>query len=413
MRRGAIPWIELAGSPAGSSHFSVRGAYHYHEKRSPSFPHPAPANGILKGMAVTIEDAPATSAQLDDLDRRLLNAVQEDFPLSPRPFADLVARLDTTEGDIIARVQRLKDAHIIRQISAIFDSRMLGYHGSLVAMKTAPEDEAAAAEIINRHPGVSHNYRRNHPYNLWFTLTLPPGMDLHEEIETLAKKANAINTWPLPTIKLHKIGVTMDMTGEKDRGEREAEGAKKRARTSDLSLTPADVSLIRTLQQDLPVVSEPFAGFADSLGITVDELLAGAQRFLDEGKMRRFAAVLHHREAGYAYNAMAVWIVPEEDRPSIGRIMASFKAVSHCYERPTYPDWPYSLFTMIHGQNEADCVAMAGQIKEATGLDDFTLLYSTKEYKKVRVQYFEEDYARYLDGEGRVRRAGDAAPVVR
>ena len=364
-------------------------------------------------MAVTIEDAKGTpAAALDALDRRLLNEIQDNFPLVETPFKTLATRFDTTESDILARIGRLKNARIIRQISAIFDSRMLGYHGSLVAMKTTPETEAFAADIINRHPGVSHNYKRNHPYNLWFTLTLPPGMDLHEEITALADKAGAINTWPLPTIKLHKIGVTMDMTGEKDKSARDTEGERKRNRTSDVSLTDADVALIRALQQDLPIVAEPFVPLAEQLGVSVTDVLAGAERFLDGGKMRRFAAVLHHREAGYAYNAMAVWIVPEERRPEVGKIMASFKAVSHCYERPTYPDWPYALFTMLHGQSEADCIAMAEQIKTAANIDEYALLYSTKEYKKVRVQYFTEDYAQYLDSEGRVQRSGDAAPVV-
>ena len=128
--------------------------------------------------------------------------------------------------------------------------------------------------------------------------------------------------------------------------------------------------------------------------------------------MRRFAAVLHHREAGFAYNAMAVWECPTERIEECGRVMASFKAVSHCYQRPTYDDWPYPLFTMIHGQSEADCLTVVNEIKQAADLEAYALLYSTKEYKKVRVQYFTEDYARYLDADGRVRRAGDAAPEL-
>jgi DNA-binding Lrp family transcriptional regulator len=230
-------------------------------------------------------------------------------------------------------------------------------------------------------------------------------MDLQEEIDHLAKKAGADRTWPLPTLKLYKIGVTMDMTGEKNRTEREDPAARKRHRTQDLTLTETDVALIRELQKDLPVTSEPFIEFADNLGMSVDDLLAGAQRFLDEGKMRRFAAVLHHREAGFAYNAMAVWICPEERIEEVGRTMASFKAVSHCYRRPTYEDWPYPLFTMIHGQCEQDCLTVVGEISHATDLDEYALLYSTKEYKKVRVQYFTEDYARYLAQDGRVKRA--------
>jgi siroheme decarboxylase len=354
----------------------------------------------------------APAMELTDTDRKLLNLIQEDFPLVERPFAVLGERLGLSEDAVMERIMQLKEGRIIRQISAIFDSRMLGYAGSLVAMKVDPAREDEAAEIINQHPGVSHNYRRSHSYNIWFTLTLPPGMDLNEEIERLAEKAGAIRTWPLPTLKLYKIGVTMDMTGEKDRTERESPEARKRNRTRDLSLTEADVVLIRELQKDLPIVPEPFALFADNLGITVAELLESANRFLDEAKMRRFAAVLHHRDAGFAYNCMAVWECPTERIEECGRIMASFKAVSHCYQRPTYDDWPYPLFTMIHGQSEQDCLALVAEIAKATDLEKHALLYSTKEYKKVRVQYFTEDYAQYLDAEGRVRRPGDAAPLV-
>jgi DNA-binding Lrp family transcriptional regulator len=351
--------------------------------------------------------APALS--MDDTDRRLLNVLQEEFPLVAHPFARIGEALGLTEDEVIRRVLRLKGGHIIRQISAIFDSRMLGYTGSLVAMKVDPAREEEAAAVINDHPGVSHNYRRSHAYNLWFTLTLPPGMDLQEEIDYLAEKAGAERTWPLPTLKLYKIGVTMDMTGEKDRKEREDPSARQRHRTNDLTLSEADVAVIRELQKDLPITPEPFTEIADNLGMSVEDVLAGAQRFLEEGKMRRFAAVLHHREAGFAYNAMAVWICPEERLEEVGRIMASFKAVSHCYRRPTYEDWPYPLFTMIHGQSEEDCLTVVAEIAQATGLDDYALLYSTKEYKKVRVQYFTEDYARYLAKDGRVCRAQAAS----
>jgi len=364
-------------------------------------------------MAVEIEDAPARPAsEMDAVDRQLLNALQENFPLVPRPFAALGEAVGIGENETMERIVRLKEARIIRQISAIFDSRMLGYTGSLVAMKVDPAREDEAAAIVNEHPGVSHNYRRSHAYNIWYTLTLPPGMSLDEEIERLSEKAGAIKTWPLPTLHLYKIGVTMDMTGEKDRTARDKPEDRKRSRTRDLSLTGRDVELIRVLQQDLPIVPEPFALLASDAGETEAVLLEGAQRFLEGAKMRRFAAVLHHREAGYRYNAMAVWVCPEDKIAETGQIMASFKAVSHCYQRPTYDDWPYALFTMVHGQSEADCERLVEEIARATDLSEYRLLYSTKEYKKVRVQYFTEDYAQYLDAEGRVRKPGDAAPLV-
>ena len=104
--------------------------------------------------------------------------------------------------------------------------------------------------------------------------------------------------------------------------------------------------------------------------------------------MRRFAAVMNHRTAGFKANAMGVWAVPDERLPDIGPQMAGFAAVSHCYRRPTYDDWPYSVFTMIHGRSSRDCEATVEAIRDETGIDEYCLLWSIKEYKKVRLEYF-------------------------
>jgi DNA-binding Lrp family transcriptional regulator len=114
------------------------------------------------------------------------------------------------------------------------------------------------------------------------------------------------------------------------------------------------------------------------------------------------AAVLHHREAGFRANAMGVWAVPAGRAEEVGPIMASFKGVSHCYLRPTYPDWPYSIFTMVHGQEAADCQRIIDAISAATGITEYALLYSTKEYKKVRLKYFTPELEEW---ESRARRA--------
>ena len=109
--------------------------------------------------------------------------------------------------------------------------------------------------------------------------------------------------------------------------------------------------------------------------------------------MRRYAAVLAHRNAGFVQNGMGVWRVPEERLDECGQIMAAFRGVSHCYQRPTYPDWPYNLFSMTHGRTKAECEAVLAAVGEETGLDDYSVLYSTKEYKKTRVSYFTPEEA--------------------
>jgi DNA-binding Lrp family transcriptional regulator len=138
---------------------------------------------------------------------------------------------------------------------------------------------------------------------------------------------------------------------------------------------------------------------ASRLGITTAELFAKAAEFQDRKIMRRYSAVLHHRRSGFKANAMIVWNVPPERSEEVGMIMAQHSAVTHCYERPTFPDWPYTHFTMVHATSQEGCEEIGKEIAEATGIIDRLFLYSTREYKKTRVRYFVEDYERYREGE--------------
>jgi len=333
----------------------------------------------------------------DRIDRELLNHLQRDFPLGPRPFAALGERLGLSEEGVCARIAALKEARIVRQISAIFDSRRLGYRSSLVAMKFPEERVDEAAQVINQHPGVSHNYQRNHAYNLWFTIAVPPGQSLTNEVNRLAAATAAEQAWLLPTLKLYKIGLNLDMTGEQEVTQRESPEEPRRAvdiaelQAEDPGFSEAQLQALRALQQDLPLVPRPFQALAEAFHTTEAELLKQAEAFLRDGHMRRFAAVLHHRTAGFQANGMGVWAVPDERCDEVGLKMASFAAVSHCYRRPTYPDWPYSIFTMIHGRRVDECYAVMEEIARETGIREYEVLFSTKEYKKVRVKYFLEE----------------------
>ncbi|MBM2826229.1 MAG: putative transcriptional regulator, AsnC family [Dehalococcoidia bacterium] len=340
--------------------------------------------------------------ELDDLDKRLLTLVQKEFPMVPRPYASLALSLGIEEEEVMDRIKRLKAGKVIRQVSAIFDTRSLGYQSSLVAMKIPAERLNEAAKIINEHPGVSHNYKRNHEFNLWFTIAVPPGSPLEGTIERLHELAGAESTRMMPTIRLFKISVTLDMTGDEPL---DAQGPPQysqeiRNKAEGSPLSPEDIAVIRELQEDIPVVTAPFARSARRLGISEEVLLARGEALKERGHLRRFAAILFHRRSGFTANGMAVWRVPVESVKEIGETMGSFNAVTHCYERPTYPDWPYNVFTMIHGRKVVDCQRVAEAISQATGVQDYTMLYSTKEYKKTRVSYFtpemEEWESRYL-----------------
>jgi DNA-binding Lrp family transcriptional regulator len=334
--------------------------------------------------------------QLEDADRELLNAVQWDFPLEPRPFAVLAERLGIEEADVRARVARVKELGVLRQLSAIFDTRALGYGSSLVAAKIDPDRVDEAAAVISAHPGVSHNYKRNHPYNLWYTIAVPPGDSLDDHIEVLHRASGALVTRKLPTLKLYKIGVKLDMTGQTPADARvdveEHERPERREHMDAPELSDLEVAAIRISQEDLPLVERPFAAEAEQIGTDEETLLAMLRSFKERKLMRRFAAVMNHRSAGYKANAMGVWAVPDEQLDEMGPRMAGFAFVSHCYKRPTYDDWPYSVFTMVHGHNGRDCEQTIAAIQAETGVDDYALLWSIKEYKKTRVRYFTDEW---------------------
>lgn len=331
----------------------------------------------------------------DELDKRLLNLIQEDFPVVGRPYEALGQMLGTTGAEIIDRISRLRQQRIIRQISAIFDTRSLGYQSSLVAMRVDPARVDEAAEVVNSHPGVSHNYKRNHTFNLWFTVGVPATSSLHGTIDRLHELARAESTRLLPTLKLFKIGVQLDMEGKNDAAAKAEPTWSEARRGKPSEITPFDIRVIREFQVDLPLLDEPFTPMADRLGVGLDELLTHAEGMKDRGYMRRFAAVLHHREAGFKANAMGVWKVPKEREMEVGPVMGSFRAVSHCYLRPTYPDWPYNIFTMVHGRSPSDCDKVIDAIAAETGINEHAMLYSTKQYKKVRLKYFTEELERW------------------
>lgn len=305
-----------------------------------------------------------------------------------------------TEKEVISRIERLKEEKVIRQISAIFDTRSLGYTSSLVAARIATDRLDAAVSVINSHPGVSHNYLRNHDFNLWYTIAVPPTsrLGLEGNVELLHRLSGAEVTRPLPTLKLFKIGVRFDTEGSSKPADRVKPAFTEAHRQPVRPITDREIAFVRLMQQDLPIAPDPFTRIAEELGWTFEETASIHQRFLATGRMRRFAAVLHHRRAGFGANAMGVWAGPQDDPSalkSLGETMAGFRAVSHCYQRPTYPDWPYNLFTMVHGKSVDDCEQTLQAIEKATGLTQRHALYSTHEFKKTRVRYFTGEVERW------------------
>jgi DNA-binding Lrp family transcriptional regulator len=330
---------------------------------------------------------------LDDVDRKLLNLMQGSFPIAPQPYGHVAGLAGISEQEVMSRVQHLLDKRIIRQVTPIFDTRALGYSSMLVAAKVDPEHPHRAAKVINEHPGVSHNYLRNHEFNLWFTIATEPDSELGLQgtLDVLARESGAESVRQLPTLKLFKIRMDLEMEGDTQALSSSTE-AKAPVELEPQPYDERDIAVIRALQGDLPVVSEPYVPAAAELGISVQALLDHLAGMQERGLLRRVAAILYHRRAGFSANGMGVWKVPEEDIHEIGCRMAAVRGISHCYQRPTYPDWPYSVFTMAHGRSKEECDAVLEAIAEQTGIEGRATLYSSTEFKKIRLLYFTEEF---------------------
>jgi DNA-binding Lrp family transcriptional regulator len=315
----------------------------------------------------------------------ILSRIQKKFPLVAKPFEVIADELDMSEDEVLAILQEQKSKNIIRQTSAIFDTKRLGYKSSLVAFKIAKEKISDAVKIINSHPGISHNYERNHDFNIWFTLAVAPHskLELDSTVSLLAELTDADEYIMLPTLKLFKINVKLNTTGKDEKKEE----VKKVVHT-EIEMTPLHHAIVRAAQYDIEMVSEPFKKIIDELGIDYDKFFSILDELQEAGVMRRFASILNHRKAGFNANAMVVWDVDEEKGEEIGATAAAFSAVSHCYLRPKYPNWPFNLFTMVHGKTKEETDSIIADMAKEIESKSHMPLYSSREFKKIRIEYF-------------------------
>lgn len=322
----------------------------------------------------------------------LLNALQYDFPLTPSPYTGLAQYLGERPEVILERTQGLLDRGILRSIRGFFDAKRLNHRSTLVATHVSDANLEAVAAHVSAHPGVSHNYAREHHYNLWFTLTIPDSIDMRQTVTSLLDGIDDFLL--LPAIRLFKIDARFAL------GKKRSPVGQKAPRVGNsherFEPNAIDRRAIYALNQRLPIVDLPFAHLAQQFELTEDCLLERARFCLDRGIMRRYGAALNHRRAGFAANGMTGWIVPPQRMEAVGQVFAGAPEVSHCYERPAYPSWPYNLFTMVHGKTRGEVEAIVQGMAQTSGLDEYAILFSTIEFKKTAVSYF--DPAMYVEG---------------
>jgi DNA-binding Lrp family transcriptional regulator len=281
----------------------------------------------------------------------------------------------------------LSEEQVLREISAVLEGGALGHDSALVAGVVPEEKLERVVEVVNAHPTVTHNYLRNHHYNLWFTIAVPPRMKLERTLELLAEEGGVGAFLPLRRTYTFKIGVNFDPETKKNSTE-----VVKPTTVSSIDVSERDELLFRTLQTPLPFVESPFDALAEKASaggeqVKGSELLEFAHRHLD-GAIRRYVGTLRHRKLGVRENGMAVWRVAEQDVEAAGLRLAAAPEVSHCYARNAIEGFPYTLYSMTHGPSRESCLEVAERLSEETGIEDYTVLFSEREFKKVRLRYF-------------------------
>lgn len=314
------------------------------------------------------------------LEFRLLNEFQRDFPLVSAPFAEIARRVGSDEATVLATLQRLQQEGAISRVGAVFAPRAVGA-STLAALAVPPELLDAVAAQVSAHPGVNHNYEREHRYNLWFVATAAD----EEALAALLADIGATTGLPpiaLPLLEEFHIDLGFDLVhgGKVQHAARRCE----RRPTSE-----SDRRLIAALQPGLPLVARPFAALAQQTGSEESALVERLAAWLDDGCIKRFGVVVRHHELGYRANAMVVFDVPDEEVSAVGQRLAREAGVTLCYRRARcLPHWRHNLFCMVHGRSRAEVEPIIARLSAVAG-HPCQALFSLRRFKQCGAKYFE------------------------
>ena len=348
-------------------------------------------------------NAPCDVPQM--LSQKLLAIIQDGFPLVERPYKALAEMLNVSEQDVFDEVEKMRASGVIRRIGGVYDSKKLGFISRLCAGKVPTSSLDFSAEhhaqtpmekfaaVVMSEPAITHNYIRSHEYNVWFTVIVEnesaiqtvvdrvcSETDLHDvHVLTATKKYNLHDVHVLTATKKYKINTVMGKGTNRHSEDRRAEESSNFLRT----LSEADRFRIHIACDDIPHTLTPFKDW----GVSCDEL----REDIAAKRMRRFGAILRHQDAGFPCNAMVCFMLEEgtlANSESAGSLLAKKHYVSHCYERPSFENFPYNLYAMMHAQTPEE---LDGYIKESVALLDnpeYVVLHSLKELKKTSFRFF-------------------------
>jgi DNA-binding Lrp family transcriptional regulator len=313
----------------------------------------------MSSPGVDRTDAEDWRAGLDDVDAALIDGYQSGFPVVEEPFAAVAADLDITEREALDRVERLRERGVFRRFGAVLNPPVIG--SSTLAAVSAPEDRFdEVAEVINGYRQVNHNYRRSHEWNMWFVVTAG-SRETRDDIIADIEARTGLDVLVLPMLTDFYIDLEFPVVnGDRFARESLTETEVDATRISEdaaADLDDLERRLLLEIQDGFPLTRTPYRDVADAVGAGVDDVLAAIERLRDDGCIKRIGCVVNHVVTGFDANCMVVWDVPDDELDARGEAVGALPYVTLCYHRPRRPeqDWPYNLFTMVHGR-EADAV---------------------------------------------------------
>ncbi|HRN75755.1 Lrp/AsnC family transcriptional regulator [Ottowia sp.] len=314
------------------------------------------------------------------LRERLLNEAQRDFPLTPRPFAALAERFGASESEVIQACRDGSQRGAISRIGGVW-APGVGGAALLCAMAVPPERLEAVAALVSAHPGVNHNYEREHRLNLWFVIT-GTGTEPLDQALTTIEQETALPVTRLKMVRPYRIDLGFDLHRPAVAGSAIQHRPPR--------VEPADHALAALVEAGLPLEPEPFAGWVRQLGCSTDAVLARIQAWLDTGTLRRFGLVVRHHEVGFSANAMTVFDIPDDEVDALGARLATQPGITLCYRRERAEGWPYNLYCMVHGRSREDTLALLQAAIDAAGLaaQPRATLFSRRRFKQTGARYF-------------------------
>ena len=283
---------------------------------------------------------------LDDIDRAIINSLQDGFPVTEQPYAQAGAALGLEADALVGRLERLLAEGALSRFGPMYNAERMGGAFCLCAMAVSAERFEEVTGLVNAHADVAHNYERDHTLNMWFVLATERPEQI-DEVVTQIKRETGLEVYAFP----------------RSRSSYRLQGGGMTERIDAI-----DRAIIRATQAGLPLVPRPYHALADALGVSAETVMARLQRMLEDGIIRRIGAVPNHYALGLAHNAMTVWDVEDAALGDLGRRVGGLAFVTHCYHRPRHPPlWPYNLFAMVHGHSEGEVAAKIAAIAETLG----------------------------------------------